>query len=79
MCFPMMMYPGQNQGTPIMVHMQMPTQSGQQQPMICMMPDCFMGPSKLPKDLKFLFHSEQTPPSLTKPGGVTLDYGADVF
>lgn len=56
MCYPMMMYPGQNQGAPMMMPMQMPTQSGesgQQQPMICMMPVCFMDPKQLPKDMKF--------------------------
>ena len=56
MCYPMMMYTGQNQGAPMMMPMQMPTQSGesgQQQPMICMMPVCFMDPKQLPKDMKF--------------------------
>ena len=54
MYYPFMMFPGQNQNMPMT--MQMPTQGGdknsQQQPMICMMPVCFMDPSKMPKDMK---------------------------
>ena len=59
MYYPMMMYPIQNNNNnmPMPMPMPMPTQEGdnknqQQQPMIYMMPVCFLDPNNLPKDMK---------------------------
>jgi len=58
MYYPMMIYQGgQNSNMPAMpMPMPMPAQEGdknaQQQPMIYMVPVCFVDPSKMPKDMK---------------------------